>query len=259
MGAATAAVIGATVIGGALSARAQKKAAASAASASKYGVTASTEASLAMYAKTREDLTPYREAGQNALNEMAASSDWADQFMSQLTGVDEYLGQLESLEFEFDPNDEVYKWRQSENERQVNQFFASRGGYDSRAAANMLTSSGMQLQADEVDRQYQQRYLSKYNQLLDLANLTTNKATTGFNMASTNRNELMNLANLGLNAAGQTSMAGQTASNQIVNAIQTNSQNQQNALLQQGAAQAGLYNALGSAPANYLLMQKLLA
>lgn len=166
---------------------------------------------------------------------------------SPILDVVNYAQRIEKLEFKFDENDPVYKWRQAENERMVNQFMASRGKYDSRAAANMLLNSGMNLQAQEVDRQYNQRYLNKYNKLMDLAGLAGNR----YNM-------LTGIADRGLQAAGATTNAGATASNQLVQSSQINSTNQQNAILQQGAATANMWNNIGQAPMNYMLMSKLM-
>jgi hypothetical protein len=185
----------------------------------------------------------------------------AEDYLKDLSGVQEYIDQLEGLEFQFDQNDPVYKWRQQENQRQVNQFMAARGGYDSRAAANMLLQSGMQLQEQEVGRQFQQNYMSKYNKLMDLSNLTMGRAGAGYNMAmgiGGRRLDQSNiLANIGANAAARTGQAGQAASNQLVNVSAINAQNQQNALLQQGAAMAGIGGAIGQAPLKYMIADKL--
>jgi hypothetical protein len=198
--------------------------------------------------------------------------------MSDITGVGDYISQLEGMEFDFqlDPDDPVYQWRQAENKRTVNQFFASRGGYDSRAAANMLLGTGMELQAQEEERQYSryaQRYQQKYNQLIDLANLRTSRGTTGFNMAMSlggaKTNYLQNLLGVGQASAAGTAAMGQTAANQLVQSSQVATQNQigaygaasqalQSAALQRGAAQAGFYQALGEAPANYLATRAIL-
>jgi hypothetical protein len=213
----------------------------------------------------------------------------AQEWMSDITGVGDYITQLEGMEFDFqlDPDDPVYQWRQAENQRTVNQFFASRGGYDSRAAANMLLRSGMELQGAEEERQYSryaQRYQQKYNQLVDLANLRTNRGVTGFNMAmqlgGAKTNYLQNLLGVGQASAAGTAAANQTAASQLVQASQVGTQGQLNALAlgyqgtvgaqsaasqalqsayaQQGLAQAGMWSAIGQAPANYLATKAIL-
>jgi len=195
-------------------------------------------------------------------------------------GMQKYMEQLDALEFKFDPNDSVYKFRQQENERRVNQFMASRGGYDSRAAANMLLKSGMELEGQEIDRQFNQRYLTKYNKLVDLSKMSLGKGQaetqnaltkytsdvsknlTGFNAAMTlgkeRQNELLAKVQAGLSASGTAGQLGSGASNQLANIFAANSNNQQNALLQQGAAQAGFWNSVGTLPGNAMMMYQLL-
>ena len=211
-----AAVVGAAVVGGLITAYSQDRSASKAADASQANANASNRLTRQMYDQSRKDLQPYMEWGQ-----------------ASMKGLGEYMKSVEKEGFKLDENDPIYKWRQSENERQVNQFMASRGGYDSRAAGNMLMQSGMALQGAEVDRQYNQRYLGKFNMLRSAAGLGMQAAAAG----------------AGVNAE---------AGNQLVGINTTNSTNQQNALLQKGAAWGGLGQNIASAPANYLAMKKLL-
>lgn len=291
-----AAVVGAGLVGGLIAGERQRKSASQAADVSKASSAADTALQREMYYQSRQDtldreqqsrqaLDPYRQAGLNALsgyNQLSPGDPTAgaQMYLQELQGTDKYISQLEGLDipqFKLDENDPVYQWRQKENQRQVNQFYASRGGYDSRAAANMLLSSGMELQGQEEERQYNrfnQRYLQKYNKLVDLTNLSMQKAGAGFNMAMSigsanenqrlnRQNQLLNIAGMGAGAAsnmaglaaqtsGQLGTMSQNAANQMVNISQVNSSNQQNALLQQGANQANMWNTIGQAPANYL-------
>ena len=63
----------------------------------------------------------------------------SSQFMQQLQGInpmigvdptggaDKYMTMLENLQFQVDPNDPTYQWRQKETEKAVNQAAAARG------------------------------------------------------------------------------------------------------------------------------------
>jgi hypothetical protein len=283
----------------------------------------------------------------NFADTRAAQQNLAD---FDFSGSQKYIDQLEGLnfDFQFDENDPVYQWRQQENQRRVEQALAARGGYDSTAAVNLLSRSGMELQAQEVERQrqaYSEQYGNRLNQLstlygqstdlasrqygqlsdvaqqtaaregaqygqlsdvagrvaaregaqygqladvagrtaaregaeyaqlgdvvsgtnqafnreLDLYNLATNQATAGYNIAASNRNLELNrlntLAGMGQNAAAQTGANAINAGAQLVDISQVNANNQQNAILQQGAAQANLAQTLGQLPANYLAAQ----
>ena len=272
-----------TLMGSYLGADAQEDAAEMASDTSTQVARMQTKLIREMYDQNRADQLPFLEAGQKAVKQLetADPTGGAQKYLDQLMkltfpsgvdptgGMDKYIQELEGLEFEFDANDPVYQWRASENERQVNQFMASRGGYDSRAAANMLLNSGMELQSQETDRQFNQRYLAKYNQLTDLAKLSYQKgqaeynkatdkysadvakSTTGFNAAmtlgGTKYNKLLDLVKVGTGAAGA---SGSSASNQLTNVLGQMSQDQQNAILQSGASQAQLWNSVGQSGTN---------
>ena len=83
-------------------------------------------------------------------------------------GASKYLQQLEDLNFKLDPNDEVYKWRQEQTQRSINQAAAARGLYNSRPTINALSDADMALQESEVNRQFNQNYLAKQQQLQNL-------------------------------------------------------------------------------------------
>lgn len=247
-----------------------------------------------LYQQARDDTAAYRFHGVNAAQELAAldlekePQKYLDKLMevSFPSGVDptggaqKYIDELGKLEFKLDANDPIYQWRQAENTRTVNQFMASRGGYDSRAAANMLLQSGMQLQGEETERQFNQRYLTKYNQLADQAKLAMQqgatkygaakdkytsdvaKQTTGFNaalMIGQNRyNQLADQVKGGLAASGQTAQMGMQAANQLTNIWGQASEAGQNAILQGGAANAQFINSVGSMPSNVLATNAML-
>jgi len=177
------------IVGGAISGFGSIAGSAIGASASRYAarriasaMEIAAQAQIDMLEKARGDMAPYREAGYKAIDEM-----WS---MDPTGGAQKYIDQLEGLEFQFDPDDEIYKWRQEQNEKAVNRFMASRGGYDSRVALNALQQSGMQLQENEISRQFQQRYLTKFNQLTKLYDMTRSQGAGQYS-------KLADLANLG--------------------------------------------------------------
>lgn len=201
--------------------------------------------------QARADMAPFLEYGATNVNKLAAYdvSKGLDSFVSDVKGLDQYEKQMADLKFEFDESDPVYKWRQQETERQVNQFQASRGSYDSRAALNALTSANMNLQSDEIDRQYQQNYLSKYQQIKDSYSMAYQNATTGYNMQSGKNqleyNKLLDAVKIG---TGQASAAGNIstgAAGQISNVLGAASNATQNALLTTGATQASNWSNYG--------------
>jgi hypothetical protein len=243
-----------------------------------------------MYEQNRADMLPFLKAGQDALKKLDSVdvTGGAEEYLNNLMnltfpdgvdptgGAQKYIDELSQLEFELDTNDPIYQWRAAENERQVNQFMASRGGYDSRAAANILLSSGMQLQTEETERQFNQRYLAKYNQLTDLANMSyqqgqaqykqatdkysadVSKNITGYNAAlqlgQAEYNKLLDLVKVGTGASSAAGNYGQNTANQISNVMGQNSTNQQNAILQSGAAQSAAWQGYGQSANNALMM-----
>jgi hypothetical protein len=202
---AAAIMAGGSLLGTFLGSGSQSKAAGKAADASYATAKLQADTAKEMFETTRQDFAPFLGAGKVAL--------------------DKYIGLL-GEDFRLDQSDPVYKWRQKENERTVNQFMASRGKYDSRAAANMLLNSGMALQADETDRQYG-TYLNRFNQLLPLIST-------------------------GAGAAGTVGQLSSNTSNQLANIWGAHGTNKQNALLQQGAANAQMWQGIGNLPANAL-------
>lgn len=276
-------------IGAIIGGNAQEKAAGKAAKSSERIAKMQADLVRELYEQGRSDMLPFIKAGHKAIGDLqnfdatGGAGEHIERLMA-LTfpdgvdptgGMQKYMDELESLEFEFDENDPVYQWRQKENQRRIDQFSASRGGYDSRAAANMLMESGMQLQGQEVDRQFNQRYLAKYNKLRDLAGLSLTKGQaeygaakdkygadvarelTGYNakmqMGATGYNQLADLVKFGTGAGATAGGFGQSASNQLSNIYGQMSQDQQNAILQQGASQAQMWNNLGQQSNNALM------
>lgn len=85
-------------------------------------------------------------------------------------GASKYKDQLEALEFKLNPTDDVYKWRQAQTEKTINQAAAARGVYNSRPTINALSDANMALQESEIGRQYGQ-FRDKQAQLQNLYNM----------------------------------------------------------------------------------------
>jgi len=152
--------------------------------------------------------------------------------------VDPYFKALEELTFELDPDDPIYKWRQEEGEKAINQALAARGLHDSSYAVNRIGEFNKSLQAEEVNRQYQQNYLREYGKLTDLYNMTYGK--------------YMDLINLGSSAAAGSASQAQSAGGQLSQAYGMAGAAQAQNALTQGNIQANTWANLGAAPANAL-------
>lgn len=195
-----------------------------------------------MWTQNQADMAPFLAAAQGDLQALRDLDIGGS--------AQKYMDQLEKLEFKFDENDPIYQWRQAENARQVNQFMASRGNYDSRAALNALTNSGMALQESEVARQFNQNYLPQYQKLKDLYAM-------GLNTDINKYGQLLDVVKLGT-GAGTTSGAQSTqTANMISNVLGGLSQDTQNAILAQGAAGANMWNSVGQSANNAAMMAML--
>jgi hypothetical protein len=86
-------------------------------------------------------------------------------------GAQKYLDQLDSLKFNLNPEDEIYKWREEQTRKTIDQAAAARGMYNSRPTINAQSDANMALQGQEVDRQFNQNYLAQQNQLQNLYNM----------------------------------------------------------------------------------------
>ena len=154
-------------------------------------------------------------------------------------GSKKYLNALEVLDFEFDPDDEVYKWRRDEGEGAINRFLASRGLHNSSYGADRLLDFNRDLQADEVGRQYNQNYLRKYGQNVDLFNMANKLGSQVYG-------KYLDLTNLGYGATGATGSAAINAGNALAN-IQGNLGNQM------ADVKGSFWAGAGAAPINALV------
>lgn len=230
MSAIAVAVVGAAVVGSAIAANASDKSSKRAAEAAKWSAQTEAEATMKMFRISREDLAPYRRAGQRALGQL--------ENIDPTGGAQKYIDEMEALEFQFDPEDEIYKWRQDQLEEQTNQFFASRGGYDSRAALNAIQEGGMALQENEVNRQYNQRYLSKFNQLSALYEMSRGVGAAEYA-------KYADIANMGRGAATTSSQNALQTGTNLANIQQNYSNALQQSYLMQGASQAQMWQGIG--------------
>jgi len=154
-------------------------------------------------------------------------------------GAETYKNALENLDFAFDPNDPVYKWRKSQGEENLNNFLSSRGLYNSSYGLNQLNNYNMALQSDEVNRQYNQNYLREYTQNMDLFNMARTLGSDVYN-------KYLNLANLGYGATGATAASGANTANQL-------SSNYLNTGQMKGETEGAFWSGLAAAPVNALV------
>ena len=156
-----------------------------------------------------------------------------------------YLDQLEDLTFELDENDPIYQWRKKEGEKTINAALAARGLHDSRVAVNRLSDYDMALQSDETDRQFNQNYLRKYGQTMDLFNMASNIGAKKYG-------KQLDLANLGYGATAGSASSATAAGNQLSSVYGAMGVGQQNNYLRQGQADAAFWSGIGGLPANLL-------
>jgi len=271
-------------IGGAISGyfgyKAQDKASSRAQDTQMALGTAAIESQEKMFDKSLALQQPYHNYGKNALREGSPESlDPRTLTQSNMVG-DFNAGAdtgLKDFQFELDPNDPIYKWKQEQMEESVNRAMASRGGYNSRAAINVLADKGMQLAADEMNSQYgravgehgmanalaSERYgrnIGEYD-IGRQATMTNNALTRSDELDQFNIDAALNSDKYGrfVDAMkigqGSAAAAGQNAlaTGQGIAGTQSNMANAlANIQMSQGSNLANLYAGLGAAPANSL-------
>jgi len=174
-----------------------------------------------MYNQNRADMLPFIKAAQGELSDLMSFD---------ISGSSQkYLDKLDKLQFRPKEDDPIFQWKMKEATRQVDQFMASRGKYDSRAAANMLQDAGMKVRSEELDRQ--QNYLTKM-------------ATLGMTKDINKYGQMLDVVKLGTGAGATAGAWGQNTANMLANVYGQQGQAAQNAILQSGAAQANLWNSL---------------
>ena len=242
MGFTAAAVVGGAMVVGAgasyLAAKSQGKAAERAANAQAAASQQGIDTQLEMYYQSKTDYLPFYKAGVNALTGLQKTPSGAKAPTLPSTTID----------FTFDPNDQMYKIRQEEGEEAINRALVARGLYGSRPGINALTDFNTKLIADEVSQQYGRavdKYGRDYTTAIDEFNIE-NK------LVGQEYGKYLDLTKLGAGAAQsmgqsaiQTGQGVATQYGQIGNAL---AQGQ----LGEGQAQAGMWQDIGGLPVNAL-------
>lgn len=213
---------------------AQEKAASTAADA-QLKATAQIIASQEKMQQQIVDLNqPFYEAGKRGLSDLE-SVDYSVK-----------TPDLESLklDFEFNPEDPVYKYKQAELEKSVNRQLAARGLYDSRPGLDVQAKAGMELISSEVDKQYG-RSVDEYDRtrsnMLDTYNIENQQQQLKYGRA-------IDLVKGGMGASGQMGAAALQAGGAVASAYGQQGANLGAIALQQGNAEAQFYGGLAAMP-----------
>ena len=188
-----------------------------------------------MWKRSLKYLKPFRKFGEKE------GIGGLEQFLSRPGGVsggrESLIDELRGLSsgFKFDPDDPAYKFRMGEAQKQLDQFSASRGNYNSRAAMNALLKSGMQLSGEESEKQYGRQYGS----IMDQFNMRGGVSDEMYN-------KLMGIAGMGQSAATGSANISQATGQQIGSNY-----------MQQAQGERDLWSGLGAAPLNFMLLQNL--
>ena len=152
-------------------------------------------------------------------------------------GRENLIGELRNLSsgFKFDPNDPAYQFRLGEAQKQLNQFSASRGNFNSRATMDALLKSGMQLSGEESEKQYSR----KYGSIMDQFNMQGNTNDAMYN-------KFMGIAGMGQSAAVNSANTSQATGQSVGSNYLQKSRNEQD-----------LWSGIGAMPMNFMLLQKM--
>lgn len=210
-----------SIVSGIAGASATKSAASTSASATKESTKLSIQSTEKLFNQAVKALQPYIDAGYRGLAAFETTPSGAD--VSELPST--------TIDFEFDPEDQIYKTQQEEGEKAINRALAARGLYSSRAGVNALADFNRKLIADETQNQYS-RALAKYGRDID-------RFGTVNALAQQELNKYYSLANLGRGTATSQGSLGTQAAGNISGAY-----------LNQGNALANIYGNQGNALAN---------
>jgi hypothetical protein len=256
---ATAALAGATVIGGGLAymgsqnaANAQRDAAAQSAATQQAIADQSIAAQKEMYQQGRTDLAPYREGGVTAQNQlMQMLGIGGDQ---TAPGYGRYAKDFSMSDFTTDPG---YQFRLEQGMRALNASAAAKGMGMSGANIKGATEYGQNMGSQEYTNafnRYQTNRAAQLDPLFKLytggqasaANSAAGAANLGANLGSTYNTLGTNLGNTitaGGNASASGAIGGANALNQILGSWGNQYMNQQN-LANQSSYQTALLEAL---------------
>jgi hypothetical protein len=191
---------------------------------------------------------------------------------------------MDKFEFDFDTNDEIFKWKQKETQRLVDQKMAAMGNMRSSANLTQSREALMNLMSQEVDEQYKRQWTTyqtnaselhnKFNRAASEYNINSAEFANNFNRSLTvsmnefnanRQNEIMgynkltdlqnrlenqywNRINTGLAGSGQSAALAQNAGQGLANTYMQGGQNQANMQMLQGQNQANYYSGLAQIP-----------
>lgn len=153
-----------------------------------------------------------------------------------------------TIDFDFNPEDKMYKIRQEEGERAINRSLAARGMYDSRPGINALSDFNRKLIAEETQNQYN-RAVDEYNRKYQTASDIFNAENA---LAKQNLGKWSDVANMGAGAAQNITNALTQTGGNISDLYGKQGTASALAALAQGKSRAGLSQDLASLPFNML-------
>jgi hypothetical protein len=188
-----------SVVGGAMSSSASKKAAkAQAASAD-----AANQMQWDMYDQNRQDLDPYRQAGSTSLNQMMDQMGVNGYFNQTYTGQDIY-------------NDPSYQFRLQQGQDAIQSSAAAKGGLLSGATLKALQDFGQQSASQEYGNAYNRfnaDQTNRYNRLSNIIGMGQNSAAQGGNAGAQTAQAVANNTMAGANAQAAGIVGGANAWN----------------------------------------------
>lgn len=218
-----AAVVGSAVVGGALSSRAQRKAASQATQAQLKAQDEASRVQLEMFEQTKQILAPYVEAGVPALQQMAGYAEIGPYALERQAAIAGLMGPeaqaAQIAEIESDP---LYQAQVRQGEEALLQQASATGGLRGGNIQAALAQFRPQMLSQEIERQY--------GRLGGLA---------GFGYGVTSE-----LAGLGQASAAGQAAAGQETGAALGNLLVQGGQARAQGQLAKGAATAGMYGGI---------------
>lgn len=221
-----------------MSSKAQSKAAGKAMDAQSTATMYGIDTQMEMFEKSMEQFKPFYEAGVRGISglEGAPSGAEAPSFPSP------------DIAFKFDPEDQMYKIQREEGERAINRILASRGLHDSRPGINVLADFNRRLIAEETQKQYGrgvEQYGREYAGAMDKFNIENV-------LAQQEAGKYRDIVQMGAGAAGSMGQSALQTGQGVASQYGQMGGVQANALMRQGQAQAGMWQDIGTMPANIL-------
>lgn len=234
VGASTVIGVGASAISANAQRSAANKATDAASAATMYGV----DAQMEQFNKAMEQFKPFWEAGVEGLKQLQRTRPGASEPQLPSTTID----------FKFDPDDELYKIQQEEGEEAINRALAARNMYNSRPGINALSDFNRKLIAEETQNQYG-RAVDKYNRDYTSAIDTFNIRNK---LAGQEYGKWLDLTKIGAGAAQSAGAASIQTGQGVASSYNQLANTQFQGNMAAGQAQANLWQDIGSAPVNAL-------